>query len=113
MTATDPGSNPALELQILDNPPDHRYEARSGDLVAGYSEYRMLPGRIAFVHTIVEPAFAGQGVGSRLARGLLDDVRSRGLKVTPHCKFIAGYIQRHPEYEDLVSWGRREATPTT
>lgn len=108
--AVSVGSN---ELRILDNPAEHRYEARVGDAVAGFSEYRLRPDRIAFVHTVVEPTFAGQGVGSRLARGLLDDVRSRGLKVTPYCEFIAGFIQRHPEYEDMVSWGPRGAKPTT
>jgi predicted GNAT family acetyltransferase len=44
------------------------------------------------------------GVGSRLARGALEDARARGLKVTVVCPFITAYLRRHPgEYEDLVS----------
>ena len=33
---------------------------------------------------------------------MLDDLRSRGLLLTPMCPFVSGYIQRHPEYRDLV-----------
>lgn len=106
--ATDDASDPPEGLRVVDNPEAGRYEARIGPTVAGFSEYRSLPGRLAFTHTEVDRSFAGSGVGSRLARGLLDDVRARGLKVTPYCEFIAGYIERHPEYADLVTWGRRD-----
>jgi predicted GNAT family acetyltransferase len=41
---------------------------------------------------------------------LLDDIRTRGLKVTPICPFTAAFIERHPAYGDLVSWGRERAT---
>jgi predicted GNAT family acetyltransferase len=54
-----------------------------------------------FVHTEVEDKFEGHGVGGALARGALDDVRARGFKVTPLCPFIAGWMKKHPEYEDL------------
>ncbi len=55
-----------------------------------------------FTHTEVFPEFEGKGVGSRLATGALDDVRARGLKLTPQCPFISAYIKRHPAYADLV-----------
>lgn len=95
------------ELTVLDHPEAGRYEARFGDDLAGVIEYRALSGRVVFLHTEVDERFVGRGVGQRLARTALDDLRSRGLRVTPICPFIAAYIKRHPEYEDLVSWGRR------
>lgn len=89
-------------LVVADNPEARQYEAHLGDRLVGFAEYRLAPGRVIFTHTVVDPAVEGRGIGSRLARGALDDVRARGLWVTPFCPFIRSYIQRHPEYADLV-----------
>lgn len=91
------------ELRVVDNPEASRYEALLGDRVAGFSEYLAKPGRLVFTHTIVEPEFEGRGFGSKLVRDELDDVRRRGLKVTPLCPFVRAFIRRHPEYQDLVA----------
>jgi uncharacterized protein len=90
------------EIRIADNPAERRYEAHVGDRLAGFAEYRAVPGRIVFIHTEVLPEFEGHGVGSRLAAGALDDVRARGLGMTPKCPFIAAYVRRHPQYADLI-----------
>ena len=95
---------PAVEVR--DNPTANRYEAWVGNALAGFAEYRPAGNRLVFVHTEVLPAFAGRGIGNRLAAGALDAVRSRGLKVTPRCPFIAAYIRSHPGYADLVVGGR-------
>jgi predicted GNAT family acetyltransferase len=50
----------------------------------------------------VDDAFEGQGVGSDLVPGALDDVRSRGGTVVPLCSFVRSWIERHEGYEDLV-----------
>jgi predicted GNAT family acetyltransferase len=55
------------------------------------------------VHTDVDPKWEGKGVGAALVQGALDDVRARGLKVRPFCPFVAAYIRRHPEYDDIVA----------
>lgn len=91
----------ADDLVIVDDPAGQRYEARLGDKVVGFSEYRRVRGRLIFLHTEVGPAFEGRGIGGRLAAGALDDVRARGLTLTVKCPFIASYLERHPEYEDL------------
>ncbi len=93
----------ADDLLIADNPAASRFEARLGDIVAGFSEYRLRPGRVIFTHTIVEPEFEGRGIASRLVAHELDEVRSRGLQVTPLCPFVRAYIRRHPEYQDMVA----------
>lgn len=90
------------ELRIVDNPSEGRYEVRMGRKVVGFSTYRRIDDRIVFIHTETDPAVKGRGVASALAAGALDDVRRRGLKVTPKCPFIAAYIKRHPAYQDLV-----------
>ncbi|MDP8904518.1 MAG: N-acetyltransferase [Chloroflexota bacterium] len=91
------------ELRLADNPAERRYEAHLGERLAGYSEYVMAPGRLTFTHTVVDPDLEGRGIGSRLVRYELDDVRGRGLKVTARCPFVRAYIDRHPDYQDLVS----------
>lgn len=88
---------------VSDNGERRRYEIRVGAHVAGFSAYRKRPGELVFTHTEVDPAYEGQGLGSRLARAALDDVRARGLAVVPRCPFIAGYLDRHPEYADLLA----------
>ena len=73
-----------------------------GSEVAGFIAYRRGEGVLTLVHTDVDPRWEGKGVGSELVRGALDDLRARGLKVRPLCPFVAAYIRRHPEYNDLV-----------
>lgn len=90
------------ELEFSNSEPAHRYELTLDGQVAGYAEYKAEPGRVRFIHTVIEPQYEGQGLGSKLAKQALDDVRSRGLKAVPQCPFIAAYIQRHSEYSELV-----------
>lgn len=94
-------AEPADALQVIDQPSRQRYEARLGDQVVGFAEYRAIRGRLILFHTEVDPAYEGRGVGGRLASGTLDDIRARGLKVTVKCPFIGAFIERHPEYQDL------------
>jgi predicted GNAT family acetyltransferase len=92
-------------VHVHDNPAQHRYEvAVDGDL-AGFAVYYRDGERIVFIHTEVAVAYEGRGLGSRLARQALDDVRGRGLRVVPACPFFARYIRHHPEYQDLTRSG--------
>ena len=80
-----------------------RFEARTDDgVVAGFAAYVREPGKVIFTHTEVDPAFEGQGIGSALAAGALDQVRESGERVVPLCPFVRAYIERHPDYEDLT-----------
>ncbi|HKE51572.1 MAG TPA: GNAT family N-acetyltransferase [Actinomycetes bacterium] len=88
--------------RVVDNPERHRFELLLDDAVVGFVLYRLLPGRIVFIHTEIQPEFEGRGLGSRLASAVLDTARSRGLAVVPDCPFISAYIRDHPEYADLV-----------
>ncbi|OWY62058.1 GNAT family N-acetyltransferase [cyanobacterium TDX16] len=90
---------------VTDVPDQHRYEARiDGDLM-GIAEYRLGDGQITFTHTEVADAAEGKGVGGRLVRTALDEARARGLRVRPQCPFVRSYIEKHPEYADLVAAG--------
>lgn len=94
------------DVQVTNNPEQHRYVARIDGELAGFAEYQLTDDLAEFTHTEVDPAFEGKGVGSALARYGLDDVREQGTrKVKPTCPFIKGWIERHREYEPLVYGG--------
>ncbi|MBX3522412.1 MAG: N-acetyltransferase [Xanthobacteraceae bacterium] len=87
--------------EVRDNPEKHQFEM----LVDGHTAlaaYRLTPGTITFTHTEVPKELGGRGIGSQLAKGALDQVRTRGLKVVPLCPFIKAYIEKHAEYQDLL-----------
>jgi len=92
-----------MDIEIVDVPEAHRYEARVGGEVAGLVAYRRRPDAIVLVHTEVDGAYEGKGVGGALAKGVLDRIRADGEKIIPQCPFIAAYIRRHPAYRDLIA----------
>jgi predicted GNAT family acetyltransferase len=94
-------------IDITDNPPERRYEARLGRELAGIVEYGRVEGRIVALHTEVLPAFEGRGIASALVRRVLADARRDGLKVTPRCPFFASHFERHPEDADLLAPRRK------
>jgi predicted GNAT family acetyltransferase len=91
---------PAIEL--VDHPLGGHYDAVVDGATAGSAFYRVVEGRLVVTHTEVRDEFEGQGVGGAIAKGLLATVRANGQQIVPLCPFISGYIERHPEYEDLV-----------
>lgn len=87
---------------VRDNKAEHEFEL----VVEGHravAAYQLEGDTIVFTHTIVPKAIEGRGVASRLIRGALDQVRDRGLKVIPQCPFVAAYIKRHPDVQDLLT----------
>jgi uncharacterized protein len=92
-----------MEITVVDVPEQSRYEARTSDgTVAGILMYKLADRLLVITHTEVEPEYEGQGVGGRLVQGALDDARQRGLHVLPICPFTKAWIERHPDYVDLV-----------
>jgi predicted GNAT family acetyltransferase len=91
-----------MASDVRDNQEHHRFELEVEGVTA-FSEYSRKSGVVTFIHTEVPDALSGKGVGSRLAKGALDLVRSRGEKVIAKCPFIAAYIQKHAEYQDLLT----------
>jgi uncharacterized protein len=74
---------------VSNNPAHHRYELEvDGHIAATY--YKITDRVITFIHTEVPPELGGKGVGSRLIKGALDQVRSDGLKVIAECEFVKG-----------------------
>lgn len=89
-----------MDPEIADNSARHRYELEIDNITA-YVRYRRERGVITFIHTEVPAALGGKGIGSRLARHVLEAARTEGLRVIPLCPFIAAWMKKHPEYDDL------------
>jgi predicted GNAT family acetyltransferase len=90
---------------VRNNEAEQRYEL-TADGATAFAAYRAAgAGVIAFTHTIVPEALEGQGIASRIIGFALADVRARGLKLLPLCSFVAAYMKRHPETQDLLAEG--------
>lgn len=90
--------------EVIDNPPEHRFElALEGeDIAAAY--YRIDEnGNVVLTHTEVPFAYGGQGIGTRLATGVFDQIRASGRKAVLKCSFMGHFFATHPEYCDIVA----------
>jgi predicted GNAT family acetyltransferase len=86
---------------VSKNPAQNRYELKvDGHIAATY--YEIANGVITFEHTEVPPELGGKGVGSKLVKGALDQVRTEGLKVIAQCPFVKAWIDKHPDYTTLL-----------
>ncbi|MEZ0578234.1 GNAT family N-acetyltransferase [Nocardioides sp. MH1] len=90
--------------QVANNRERSQFEIHVEDgRLAGLARYRGSEGVREFFHTEVGDDFEGQGIGGKLARAALDETRSEGLKVLATCPFIKGWIEKHPDYQDLLA----------
>lgn len=90
-------------ITVRDEEKVNRYVAERDGEVLGYAGYERADGVTRFTHTVVHPENEGQGVGSTLVRSALDAERAAGRSIVPVCPFVVAYVERHPEYADLVS----------
>jgi predicted GNAT family acetyltransferase len=98
MSEISPGTS------VIDVPSRQAFEARTSDgEVAGYASYSRSGEVVTFTHTVVEEKFRGHHVGDQLARVALEQVRTEGLRVNPECSFIAAYIDKFEEFQDLLA----------
>ncbi len=91
-----------MSQAVVDNTARHRFELTEQGLTA-FADYRLDGVRLVIPHVEAPPALRGTGAAGRLMTGVLDQVRERGLKVVPVCPYAKVFIQRHPEYRDLVA----------
>ncbi|MFG2544844.1 GNAT family N-acetyltransferase [Streptomyces sp. NPDC048594] len=81
---------------------DSRYEILVDGRRAGLTAYRDLGEQRVFFHTEIDDAFAGQGLGTRLVRQALVDVRASGMRIVPVCPYVAKFLKRHGEFADIT-----------
>jgi len=97
---TDPEKLESLE--VVHNTAADRFELRIGGELC-VLDYRRASDTLVIYHTEVPPPFQGRGLAARMTRAALDFARSQNLKVEPRCPYTAVFMQKHPEYSDLLA----------
>jgi predicted GNAT family acetyltransferase len=95
-------------MTVTDNPAQSRFELQDGDRVVGWVDYLPAGPSVIIAHTEIEDGHEGQGLGSVLVRGVLDQLSAAGKTVIPTCPFTAAFIHRHPEYAGVVDPSLRD-----
>jgi uncharacterized protein len=96
-----PGNAAMAMSPVRDNKTQHRFEMDVEDAIA-FANYRQTPSAIIITHTETPRALRGRGIASELVQGALELIRADGLKVIAGCGFVVDYLNKHPEYADLV-----------
>lgn len=94
---------PTADPDVFDNREASRYELRIDGEQIGLADYRMSREVTVLPHVEIDPAHGGQGLGHRLVRAVLDDIRADGRRVQPLCPFVRAFISENPDYADLVA----------
>ena len=95
------------DIRVVDARSHSRYEARDADdNLLGFVDYRRTEHAIVFLHAETLPEYQGRGVAGRIAARSLDEARAAGLRVKPACPYYVEYLEKHPEYEDLLERSR-------
>jgi predicted GNAT family acetyltransferase len=98
-----------VQFTVTDVPERERFEARDETgATAGLVTYQLTGNIIVYTHTEVAPEFEGQGVGSTLARAVMDDARAKQRTVVPVCPFLSEWLGKHPEYDGIVARSTRK-----
>ena len=87
---------------IRDNAARSRFEL-DADGVTVFMNYRLAGNVMSLDHTETPVEARGRGLASQLTQGVLAAARSRRLKIVPRCPFVRAYLDKHPEYRDLVA----------
>lgn len=88
---------------VVNNPEASRYEISVDAVLAGFADYVDGGEVLVLPHTEVFEGFEGQGLAAILVTGMLDDVRANGRVIRPDCPYVAGFLSKHPSYQDLIA----------
>jgi predicted GNAT family acetyltransferase len=91
-----------MSASVRDNMERSRFELDVGNEVA-FANYRLTPSAVIITHTETPRALRGRGIASDLVKGALELIRNDGRKVIAGCGFVVDYLDKHPEYADLVA----------
>ncbi len=91
------------DVTVVHNAAASRFEAHRGGERIGLIDYRTHGNTVDLVHTEVDPALQGAGIGGELVQGALDAIRIEKMTIIPSCPFVADWLQDHPDYQDLLA----------
>jgi predicted GNAT family acetyltransferase len=91
-----------MDVTVVRNDAAHRFEALVDGLLC-VLDYRLDGKVLTITHTGVPDVVGGRGIAGTLTKTALDTARREGWRVVPDCSYSVAYIERHPQYQDLVS----------
>lgn len=91
-----------MSKDVVHEPERQRYVLRVDGAQAGHAAYRCADDGVLITHTEITPSMQGGGLASTLVRGMLDDLRARGVAVRPRCSYVVAFMRRHRDYAALV-----------
>ena len=93
-----------LNLSLVNNEANHRFEMKVGDYIA-FIEYKQTLNKITLIHTEVSPELEGKGAATAIIEKTLDYIEKNNFKLIPLCPLVVAYIKRHPDWKRIVDEG--------
>lgn len=90
--------------EVRHNTAAQRFEAEVDGALAR-ADYKRQGDVMRMVHTEVPRALEGRGIAAALVRAAFDHARAQGLRIEPACSYVATYMRRHAETQDLLAPG--------
>lgn len=87
---------------VVNNTGQSKFEIKFDNGETAFIDYKITPGKISFVHTEVPEDMGGKGIAAQLAKTALDYAREQNLRINVYCSYIAAYVKRHHDYDDLI-----------
>lgn len=93
------------EYELINNTDESQYEFHVGKYIPKIKYMKSVNNEIYLTHTEVPSELGGQGIGSLLVEKVLQDIEMQKLQLVPLCPFVAGYIQKHPDWRRILMKG--------
>lgn len=99
---TRPENLDMTEPSVTNASEKKRYEISADGVDAGLAAYVDSRNQRIFYHTEVDEKFAGRGLASKLIAAALADTRAAGKRIVAICPFVAAYVDKHEDYDDIL-----------
>ena len=93
--------NDIESYKVVHKSSEHRFEVDLGREKA-ILIYEIKVGLFILIHTEVPPAYERRGIAGKMATAAMEYARNEGLKIRSYCSYTTRFIQKHPEYQDLL-----------
>lgn len=97
-----PAPDATSSLSVMHNVQLQRFELATGDAPVAFISYTYEGENVILDHTFVPDEFRGRGLAGQLVRAALNEARQRRWRIVPRCPYVVRFIQRAPEFEDVL-----------
>ncbi|MGB3414394.1 MAG: GNAT family N-acetyltransferase [Microbacteriaceae bacterium] len=94
--------NTETPVEVLHQPDEHRFVICQDGKIAGRAEYLTKGDARVFIHTVIDPEYAGQGLAVKLVNKALKNTQDSGLRIVPVCPFVAAFLKRNHDFTASV-----------